>query len=90
MPRKNVGVTLRQSGLIIEFHADHFADDADDATWISAVGQRGWVVLTKDKTIRTRPVELQALEAAKVRMLRRAGEGIRTPDVQLGKLAFYH
>jgi len=22
--------------------------------------------------------------------LRRAGEGIRTPDVQLGKLAFYH
>ena len=24
------------------------------------------------------------------RMESRAGEGIRTPDVQLGKLAFYH
>jgi len=54
--------------LRVEFHADHFPDDADDETWISVVGQRGWVVLTKDKAIRTRPVELQAVMAANVRM----------------------
>jgi predicted nuclease of predicted toxin-antitoxin system len=65
---KGVGVALRESGLHVEFHADHFADDADDQTWISEVGRRGWVVLTKDKAIRTRPVELNAVEAAKVRM----------------------
>lgn len=65
---KSVGVALQQSGLQVEFHADHFADDADDETWISVVGQRGWVVLTKDKAIRTRLVELQAVTAASVRM----------------------
>jgi len=59
--------------LHVEFHADHFADDADDETWITEVGKRGWVVLTKDKAIRTRPVELQAVEAAKVRMFRLSG-----------------
>jgi hypothetical protein len=65
---RGVGIALRESGLNVEFHADHFADDADDQTWISEVGRRGWVVLTKDKAIRTRPVELQAVVAAKVRM----------------------
>jgi predicted nuclease of predicted toxin-antitoxin system len=67
---KSVGVALRQSGLQVELHSDHFADDADDQTWITVVGQRGWVVLTKDKAILTRPIELQAVIAAKVRMFR--------------------
>ncbi len=67
---RSVGVALQESGLQVEFHADHFADDADDETWISAVGERGWIVLTKDKAIRTRPVELQAVITAKVRMFR--------------------
>jgi hypothetical protein len=65
---RHVGLELRASGLRVEFHADHFADDADDQTWISEVGQRGWVVLTKDKAISKRPVELHAVEAAQVRM----------------------
>jgi predicted nuclease of predicted toxin-antitoxin system len=67
---RSVGLALRDSGLIVEFHADHFPDDADDQTWISEVGRRGWIVLTKDKAIRTRPVELHAVESAKVRMFR--------------------
>jgi predicted nuclease of predicted toxin-antitoxin system len=65
---RQVGLALRQSGLTVEFHADHFADDADDETWLSEVGKRGWVVLTKDKAIRTKPVELNAVKAAKIRM----------------------
>ncbi len=63
-----LGHDLRASGLNVEFHADHFADDADDQTWISEVGQRGWVVLTKDKAISRRPLELRAVETARVRM----------------------
>jgi predicted nuclease of predicted toxin-antitoxin system len=64
----NVGVVLRQSGLQVEFHADHFADDAADETWISEVGRRGWIVLTKDKAIKRRSIELEAVKAAKVCM----------------------
>ena len=60
-----VGLELRASGLLVEFHADHFADDTDDQTWISEVGRRGWVVLTKDKAISRRPVEVHAVEAAR-------------------------
>jgi predicted nuclease of predicted toxin-antitoxin system len=67
---RSVGLALREAGLQVELHADHFADDADDETWIGVVGKRGWVVLTKDKAIRTRPVELHAVVVAKVRMFR--------------------
>ncbi len=70
---KSVGIALRGSGLHVEFHADHFADDADDATWISEVGRRGWVVLTKDKAIRRNSVELQAVIAANARMFTLSG-----------------
>ena len=31
----------------------------DDPDWIPVVGDRGWVVITNDKRIRTRPVEAQ-------------------------------
>jgi hypothetical protein len=65
---KYVGMSLQSAGLRFEFHADHFTDDADDETWISAVGRRGWVVLTKDKAISKRPAELHAIETANVRM----------------------
>ena len=37
------------------------------------MGKRGWVVLTKDKAIRTWPVELRAVEAAKVRLSNLSG-----------------
>lgn len=63
-----VGIALREAGLKIEFHQDHFAEDADDETWITEVGQRGWVVLTKDKAIRRKPIELLAVQVANVRM----------------------
>ena len=63
-----VGIALQKAGLKVEFHQDHFAEDADDETWITAVGQRGWVVLTKDKAIGRKPIELQAVQVANVRM----------------------
>ena len=33
-----VGVALKQAGLNIEFHSKHFAENADDETWLSEVG----------------------------------------------------
>lgn len=65
---KTVGAVLREHGLKIEFHSDHFQDDAADEEWISEVGRQGWIVLTKDKAIKKRPIELRAVVVAKVRM----------------------
>jgi hypothetical protein len=59
---------LVKSGLVIEIHDDHFARDEDDRNWLGAVGERGWVVFTKDKKLRYRPLEIAALRASKARV----------------------
>src|SRR5438094_3502495 len=58
--RRIVPEALRQAGMRVEVHDDHFAADAPDVQWIAVGGQRGWVVLTKDERIRRRSSELTA------------------------------
>lgn len=38
---RTVGIVLRESGLKVELHEDHFKDDSPDEDWISEVGHRG-------------------------------------------------
>lgn len=40
---------------------DEFPHDTPDPVWLSEMGRRGWVVLTRDKHIKTRPAEKQAI-----------------------------
>lgn len=49
-----------------EIHDDHFAQNVKDTEWLSAVGARGWVVLSQDKAIVRNPLELRALLGAGV------------------------
>lgn len=58
---------LRAAEARVELHDDHFPQNAPDQTWLTEAGQRGWVVLTKDKHLRYRAVETNALMLAKVR-----------------------
>ena len=59
---------LIKSGLAIEIHDDHFARDEEDRVWLRTVGERGWVVLTKDQRLRYRPLEITALRASNARV----------------------
>jgi predicted nuclease of predicted toxin-antitoxin system len=59
-----IATTLRSSGFQVEVHDDHFSTDAKDQEWLTDVGREGWVVLTKDKKIKYRKVELAAVIAA--------------------------
>jgi hypothetical protein len=52
---------LKSGGLTVERHADHFAHDAPDETWLEAIGKRGWIALTHDRRIRYKPNELAAV-----------------------------
>jgi hypothetical protein len=70
---------LREAGAVIEVHADHFAPDAPDEAWLAAVGERGWVVITKDKAIRHRETELAALKAARVAAFVLTAAGLTGP-----------
>jgi len=55
---------LRQAGARVEIHDDHFAQDALDTDWLPIVGAKGWILLTRDKRIRRRELEKQALMSA--------------------------
>lgn len=60
---------LRTAGLAVERHADHFAHDTPDATWLEAVGKRRWIVLTHDRRIRYKPNELKSVVEHRVALL---------------------
>lgn len=59
---------LRNAGIPFVAHRDLFADDVPDEHWISEVGRRGLVVLTRDQQIRRRPNELAAVRAARIHL----------------------
>ena len=40
---------------------DEFSHDVPDEEWLAAAGQRGWLVITHDRKIRTRPGERRAI-----------------------------
>jgi predicted nuclease of predicted toxin-antitoxin system len=65
--RRVIPNALRDAGARVEVHDDHFSQDAKDQVWLAEAGKRGWVVLTKDKHLRYRAVETNALMSAKVR-----------------------
>ena len=58
---KVIAQALRQQELNVELLKEHFAIDARDEDWLPDVGQRGWLILTKDDRIRRRSVEREAL-----------------------------
>ena len=73
-----VADALRQARAAVEVHDDHFSQDARDEGWLREVGQRGWIVLTRDDRIRYRFQERTALIQAGVRafvLVRRSVSG---------------
>jgi predicted nuclease of predicted toxin-antitoxin system len=65
---KTVVNALRETGALIEHHGDHFEQNAPDTEWLPVVGDRGWVVLTKDKAIAKNQLELMAIARAEVKV----------------------
>lgn len=48
--------------------------------WLETVGARGWVVITKDKGIRHRSTELEALKRARVAAFVLTATGLTGPE----------
>ncbi len=61
---REVPNVLRAAGATVEVHDSHFAENMADPYLLAEIGARGWVLLTKDKRIRWRPMERAALEEA--------------------------
>jgi hypothetical protein len=60
---------LRAAGLTVERHADHFAHDCSDETWLAHIGKHGWTAITHDGRIRYKPNELAAVMHHRVGLL---------------------
>ena len=45
----------------MEILTDHFDADAPDSEWLRAAGQSGWIILTKDRHIRSNQLEVVEL-----------------------------
>ncbi|MBI4641480.1 MAG: hypothetical protein HY731_12345 [Candidatus Tectomicrobia bacterium] len=65
--KKIIAEALRQAGVDVQIHDDYFPPDTRDEEWLTTAGQRGWIVLTKDRRIRYRTPERTALLRADVR-----------------------
>lgn len=63
---------LRDAGISVEIHDDHLEPAAPDEDWIELVAIKGWVALTRDKNIRYRAAEKEAVRyhSAKVIVIR--------------------
>jgi hypothetical protein len=55
---------LRKAGIKVETHSDHFQDDATDETWITEAGRRGWFCVSRNKDIRYKKNETEAVMRA--------------------------
>ena len=86
---KLIAQRLLALGAQVEILADHFPVDTPDVEWLKAVGDKGWIVLTKDKRIRRDSVERAALKSAGVRaffLTQQALTGEEMADIFAGAL----
>jgi hypothetical protein len=61
--------TLREAGVDVELHRDHFRPTTPDDEWLATVSARGWVAVTHDARIRYKPNELAAIVKHRARVL---------------------
>lgn len=63
---RRVADALRQAGHDVQCGVDQFPG-VDDKVWLPQIGERQWVLLTKDMKIRRRPLEVEAIVNSGVR-----------------------
>ncbi len=72
---------LKDAGISIEVHDDHFGKNVKDVVWLPEVGERGWVVLTKDDKISKNALERIAVAQAQIKMFIFASQHMRGEDM---------
>jgi predicted nuclease of predicted toxin-antitoxin system len=63
-----VPAALTAAGLDVKILSDVFTKGAKDRDWLAALEGKDWLVLTKDRNIRRRPLEVEAFVRAGLRV----------------------
>jgi len=66
---KRFGRRLRELGLKVELHDNHFPQNATDEEILAFVAHREWVLLTLDLHLRYRPAEKEAIRRHAARVI---------------------
>jgi len=53
---------LRDIEELVEIHDDHFNQATPDTDWLPVVASKGWIILTADKKIAHRRLEMMAVQ----------------------------
>lgn len=77
----HIASALKASGITVEIHDDHFPKNAMDEDWFPTIGEKGWVVLTKDGRIAKRTSERLAVASANIRLFVLASQSLSGPDM---------
>ncbi len=79
----NSAEKLRKGTRVYDWDPDttaYYCDEADHV-WLKAVGEWGWVVLTKDQRLRYNPLEITALRASAVRVFVLTAGNLRGSEI---------
>lgn len=69
---------LREAGHVAHIPGPTtFSTGTQDVEWIPPVGERKWILITKDKNIRKRQIELRLLTEARVRTFVLTAAGLK-------------
>ena len=78
---KDIPDKLKEKGISVEIHDDHFPKDAKDTEWLPIVGVKQWVIFTKDKNIGKNTLEKMAVARAKIKMFTFASQKIKGEEM---------
>jgi predicted nuclease of predicted toxin-antitoxin system len=78
---RRIAAPLIETGARVYLHDDLFDQGVEDRIWLTEVGKRGWIVLTKDQRIRYRAIEREALLNAGVKAFIFMSGNVRFSDM---------
>ena len=67
--KHTIATRLRRERIRVEVHDDHLSPNAPDKEWVELVGRKGWVAVTRDKNIRYRTAEINAIRKHSARIV---------------------
>jgi len=81
--RRHVALALRSAGWILRTHHEVYGDrdeQVPDVEWLELCGREGLPVLTKDRRLRYRPAEIDAIRKFGVRAFVLTGGSLRAAE----------
>ena len=75
LPKGSLLQALKENGRVAKHHDELFSQDASDVVWLTEAGKNNWIVLSHDRAIARKPLEIESLRRAKVRAFMPAAKG---------------